>query len=48
MQLSDPIDTMTADDRKMRHAHPAIVAIVDDREAPVAVMIPGVPCFDRL
>jgi hypothetical protein len=30
VQLSDPVDPMTADDRKMRHAHPAIAAVVDD------------------
>src|SRR5882762_2179799 len=48
VQLSDPVDPMTADDRKMRHSHPAIALVVDDRQAPAAVKISGVVRFDRL
>ena len=48
VQLRDAIDPMTADDREMRHAHAAIAAVVDDRQAPQPLLISGVTLFDRL
>ena len=48
MQLGHAIDPMTADDREMRHSHPAIAAIVDNRQAPAQILISGVPLLDHL
>ena len=48
MQLRDAVDPMTADDRKMRHAHAAIAAIIDDGQAPAALVIAGVARLDGL